>query len=564
MSLSNNEQNVTPTPETEETSVPQVTDDVENIEVIDESDVTAPSKKKPARERKAKTAKKKFNSRRLRFGSTSTALTIVVIVAVILLNVIVGIVADKFPLALDLSTNKMYTLSEQSVDIAKKITGDMKVVVFSEESEFRNPSIGSQNGIPELDTTIKEFYNALQQYKNYSGGKFQFEFIDSDQEPAKFSEYEKKYEAQLGSVLFLYGDRYKMRTLDDLYYLDASNYQTTGSYNFSSTVEKTMASTVHSLVAGNDKVVQVLTGHSEDSNAIAGLKSIYELNGYTFEELSITGSAPFNEKAEIMLIAAPQADYSAAEIKRVRDWVYNNGNYGHHLMVFVHPTADCPNLYEYLDVEYKVQVTKEIIYETDLNRMDSYNGLYALGDVPSSELLSSSVSTAKLYTPYARRLTTTLDKKNDETPVSQYGFLLSNYPDTAHLLDLTQTDNEHYAAPNGEYPLTSMVVSVMDSHNNNTNTDVYGSVMVSGSVQMAYSDALKSSVFKNEDLFLESLNTLTGTKSEITISNKEIDIETVSFNGELALILGLGVFIIGIPAVLLVICLVVFLRRKNL
>lgn len=518
--------------------------------------------KKKTKKRKDK--KSNVNFRRLRYGSSATILTAVVVAAVILLNVVVGIVADKFPIALDLSSNKIYTLSQESVDIAKKVTDKLEVIVFSEESQFQNPNIGSQNNIPELDTTIKEFYNALRQYKNHSDNNFTFRFIDPDQEPAKFSEYENKYEAQIGSILFLYGERHKMRTLDDIYYLDASSYQSTGTYVFESTVEKMMASTVYSLVSGTDRVVQVLVGHDEDAATIAGMKEICELNGYTFEELSIVGSAPFNDKAEVMLIAAPKTDYSAAEIKRVRDWVFNDGNYGRHLVYFAHPTADCPNLFEYINVEYKIQVTNEIIYETDINRMGTYNGLYALADVPASHLISEAANTAKLYTPYARRLTTTLENKSQDDAIGQFKNVLSTHPESAQLLSLTETDKEAYSAPTGEYPLTSMLVSVIDSYNNNTSESVYGSVIVSGSCQMAYSENLKSSVYKNEDLILEALNAVTGNKSEITISNKEIDVDTISFDGTTALVLGLGVFIIGLPVIVLIICLVVFLRRKNL
>lgn len=101
-------------------------------------------------------------------------------------------------------------------------------------------------------------------------------------------------------------------------------------------MEKVLASNIHTVTAASDEhVIQVLVGHEEDSNVIDGLKSLYELNGYTFEENTITASQDFNAKAEVMLIAAPAKDYTADEIKRIQQWLYNDGNYGRHLMVFV-------------------------------------------------------------------------------------------------------------------------------------------------------------------------------------------------------------------------------------
>ena len=560
----NDEQNVNEVSETvEEVEIVEETEIVEAVEEVEIVEEAPAPKTKKAKKNKAARA---VNLRRLRYGSTSTALTAIVIAAIVLLNVIVGIFADKFPLTLDLSADKVFTLSQESVDIAKGITGDIEVVVFEDEAEFSNPTVGTQNGVPELDKTIKEFYLALQQYRTHSGNKLSYTFIDANQQPAQFAKYEN-YGVSAGSILFLAGERYKVCTLDDLYeYGYTSDYT---SYTFESTVEKTLAANIYSLSSDTDRVVQVLTGHGEDSETINGLKELYELNGYTFKEIAITGSADFDKDAEVMLIAAPENDYSDAEIKRVQEWVYNDGNYGRHLMVFTHPTASCPNLYEFLNVEYKVQVTDELLLETDYNRMYQYSQYYTMADVSESELITDSVGTANILMPISRRIICELPDKDPDTTDYYYRYVVSSYPDSAKLVKLSdvmsETDEDKtYAAAESEYPLTSMVVSVIDSYNNNTSTPVMGTVTVSGCPAMAYSSYVKSSAFMNEDVLLETLNGVTGNESDITISNKEMKADTISFSGGTALILGLVVFTIGLPVIVLIICLVVFLRRKNL
>ena len=57
---------------------------------------------------------------------------------------------------------------------------------------------------------------------------------------------------------------------------------------------------------------------------------------------------------------------------------------------------------------------------------------------------------------------------------------------------------------------------------------------------------------------------MTGADSGITISNKSLSADTVTFSGATQLILGLAVFTVGLPVIILVICLIVFIRRKNL
>ena len=80
---------------------------------------------KPKKEKKRRTAGAK---RRLQYRAGFTATIVIAVALVILLNVIVGVVADRFPITLDISKDKAYTLSEQSVEIAKL---GLKVAVVS-------------------------------------------------------------------------------------------------------------------------------------------------------------------------------------------------------------------------------------------------------------------------------------------------------------------------------------------------------------------------------------------------------------------------------------------------
>lgn len=523
-------------------------------------------------------APKTRNMRRLRFGTTSTVLTVVVIVGILLLNVIVDVLANRFPLTFDLSADKTFTLSEKSEEIANKVEKDLQIVVFMDESEFTNPSNNSLNqtftyyygiSIPEFETMYTEFYTALQQYRQLSKNKISFEFINPDQEPEKSAPYKTKYEVGSGDILFLAGERYKTTSIYDMFSLDTSTMSTYGNYTFESRVEKTLASYINNMQSENDHIVQVLTGHDEDSSAIAGLKSLYELNGYTFKEMNITSSAKFDEKAEVMLIASPSNDYSEAEVKRVQEWLFNEGSYGRHLIVYVHPTADCPNLYELLDVEYGIQVTNQLLQESDYANTRGFGAYNILCDVPSTKYTSNSVSTGKLYTPMARRLTTTLKSSvEQENSISHLGIPLVNYGTTTKVISIKdfneEEDSKAFAPAESEYPLTSMIASVFDTYNNNTQQAAYGTVVVSGCPSMAYSGQIQDSSVNNEELLLDAINSVTGYENSVTISNKVIQTDSVSFKDQAKLIIGLYIFTIGVPVIVLIIGFVVFLRRKNL
>ncbi len=545
-----------------------------NEDIVDEAEdisedalldrLSGKKSKKASKPKKTKKARSAGAKRRLRYQANFAAIIAFAAIAVVLLNVLCGVLADKFPISLDISANKVFSLSEQSLTIAKQVTEPIELVVFAEHDTFTNPNTGNEK----LDTTLREFSNALKQYNSHSDGKVTYAFINPNQEPAKFAAY-SQYDVEQYDILFKCGERYKVINIDDLYEVTSDSYS--GTYEITeSLVEKALASNIYALSSGEEHIIQVLTGHDEDSYVISGLKKLYELNGYTFEEMSIASSASFNEKADVMLIPAPKNDYSAAEIKRVQEWVYNDGNYGRQLMVYVNPTADCPNLYELLKVEYKITVTDELILETDYNRIQSYSQLYAMADVATTDYTTTAAGTATVFTPLVRRLTTSLDETLPDNTIGEYAVQLTEYPESAKLTKLEtleksdSDENDLYAADTEAYPLTGMIVYAIDTYNNNTNQAVEGRVMVSGCAGMAYGDYVQNASLKNEELLLDSLNTMTGIESAITISGKTVENDTVSFSNATQLIVGIGVFTVGLPLITLIICLVVFMRRKNL
>ena len=71
---------------------------------------------------------KRFDSKKLRYGTLATAITAIVIVVVVLINVIVGIVMDKYPLKADLTANKIYEVSEKTINYLEGIKSDVEIV----------------------------------------------------------------------------------------------------------------------------------------------------------------------------------------------------------------------------------------------------------------------------------------------------------------------------------------------------------------------------------------------------------------------------------------------------
>jgi len=69
--------------------------------------------------------------------------------------------------------------------------------------------------------------------------------------------------------------------------------------------------------------------------------------------------------------------------------------------------------------------------------------------------------------------------------------------------------------------------------------------------------------FANEKLLLDVVNTMAGVEDAVTISSKAFDQQFLTYEqGSQDMML--YIFVVGVPALVLVVCLVIFLRRKYL
>ena len=102
-----------------------------------------------------KKEKKPFDTRRLKAGSMAMGLTVIVVVAVFLFNLVVGLVEKRFPLILDTTAQQLYTLTDEFKDFAADIDKEVTVTVCLPETELTNPQVG----VEAFDNTYKQLHS---------------------------------------------------------------------------------------------------------------------------------------------------------------------------------------------------------------------------------------------------------------------------------------------------------------------------------------------------------------------------------------------------------------------
>ena len=522
----------------------------------DAAEEEAPEQDGKAKGKKPK--KSKMDSRRFRYGSMATAITAVVAVLVVVLNVVVSLLADRFPINIDLTQNKLFSLSDNSVEIAKSINKDVQVIVFGSEDLYKNPNMGSD--YYQVEALYKEIYKALQQYTSYSGGKVTVKYEDLNLNPQLATQY-NKYEVTSGDILLLCGDRYQKASFNDMYEISGDGY--TQAQTVSTKVEVTLASRIKNVMRDTVQVVTAFVGHEEDEDTVSALKSIYEANGYEFKELNLASSEEIDANTVAGLIVGPTKDFTAEEIERLQKWLDNDGKLDRNLMVFADFQAECKNLYEFLNVEYGLEVTDNLIMETSLTRTFRYSGYYPYADTADTEFTKDLSGSGNVLIPLTRQIIT---HKENNAENSLYNVPLITSPESAKLMKIKDATDENASSEDDKsfaadaYPINGMAAAVKWTYVDNE--QVKTNVILSGSSQIIL--AASQANVKNENVLISALNAMTGVVDDINVSTKSLERDTITFSDSTTLIVGLGVFTVGIPVIILVICLVVFLKRRHL
>ena len=522
----------------------------------DAAEEEAPEQDGKAKGKKPK--KSKMDSRRFRYGSMATAITAVVAVLVVVLNVVVSLLADRFPINIDLTQNKLFSLSDNSVEIAKSINKDVQVIVFGSEDLYKNPNMGSD--YYQVEALYKEIYKALQQYTSYSGGKVTVKYEDLNLNPQLATQY-NKYEVTSGDILLLCGDRYQKASFNDMYEISGDGY--TQAQTVSSKVEVALASRIKNVMRDTVQVITAFVGHEEDEDTVSALKSIYEANGYEFKELNLASSEEIDANTVAGLIVGPTKDFTAEEIERLQKWLDNDGKLDRNLMVFADFQAECKNLYEFLNVEYGLEVTDNLIMETSLTRTFRYSGYYPYADTADTEFTKDLSGSGNVLIPLTRQIIT---HKENNAENSLYNVPLITSPESAKLMKIKDATDENASSEDDKsfaadaYPINGMAAAVKWTYVDNE--QVKTNVILSGSSQIIL--AASQANVKNENVLISALNAMTGVVDDINVSTKSLERDTITFSDSTTLMVGLGVFTVGIPVIILVICLVVFLKRRHL
>ncbi len=290
---------------------------------------------------KMKLKRPEWNPRRMKHGSYSLALSVIVIAAAVLLNLVVNEIPSQYT-KIDLSSSQLSVLTDQTKELLSSLTDDITIYFLTQDSDE--------------DETISRL---LERYEDFSG---HVTVVKKD--PVLYPKFASQYTDDTlseNSLIVTCGEASRVIAYEDMYETEFDymyySYTTTGFDG-----EGQITSAISALSSDTLPKLYTLTGHGELELNTALTSSIEKENIET-ESLNLMSADCVPEDADALLIASPTQDLSDAEAQKILNYMKRGGQV---LLFLDYIGTKLPNLESILEY-YGVSLVEGVVLESDSN-----------------------------------------------------------------------------------------------------------------------------------------------------------------------------------------------------
>ena len=520
------------------------------VEAAAKQEAAEEEMKKKAQANAPKASRKNiFASSKFKHGGMATAFTAGFIVIVILINVVVSILGERFPsLNIDLTAQSVNTLSEDSIEVVDSVSRPTTITILAPEDSIEQLSYAGMS--------YSQVANIAERMAERNSN-ITVQYVDIDANPAFASQYPDDQLAT-GSVIVETDLRHRVLSISDLFSV-SSNYQT-GESAYYSQVDGALASAVNQANSEELPVIAFATGHGEmmETSSLERLLSTNNFEPVTFNML--TDEIP--EDTQVIVIGAPSTDYTVEEIAKLDAFLNDETKeMNRTLFITFYPAQEeLPNLSTFL-AEWGMEVSRDVIGENDSSRsLGDYISIFS--NLNTDEVVFNDENTDYGYviTPYSVPINVLFDGRAD---VSTY--VLAQTSDQAFLIGPNAPIDEA-RSHTGTY--NTIVMGQKYFNNVNGSSNLYrANVIVSGSMPMFTSTFLNSSAYGNQQYTLDMMRYATGTTDSnmgVYVQPVQMNAQDITLTGYSVVWLGLGVFTFLPFIVLMIAAIVVYVKRRHL
>lgn len=343
-----------------------------------------------------------IDKKSLKNGSYSMGITAIVIAVLVVINLIVGQIPEKYT-QVDVSTQKLYTISDTTEKYLKDMNTDVTI--------YHIVQSGKEDSVLEKMLTRYE-----EESKHIKVEK---------KDPVLYPNFTSQYtsdDVADNSLIVVAGEKSKVISYSDLYEteMDYTTYQT-NTTGFDG--EGQIDSAISYVTSENLPVIYTLEGHEELELNSSLTDSLQKAN-YDVQSLNLLTQDAVPKDTGCLMIAAPQKDLSEEEAQKIITYMEAGGK----VMIFTEYTGtDMPNLKSVLE-NYGVTTGDGVIMEGDTGHYIMQRPYYIVPTIDSSDITSDIKSNNRFVL----------------APISQPVKTLSDYRDTLQISSLLSTSDKAY------------------------------------------------------------------------------------------------------------------------
>ena len=508
-------------------------------------------------------------------GGYAVAVIALVIAGAVVLNLLVGFLADRVDLEYDLTADKKHSISDENREYLKSVDKEVVIyVIASSANEYSGGYMEYYANDLGYSASTSDYYvqttRFLELYDELSD-KITVQYMDPY--GTQMGELTSKYKEAFsyGDILVTSSfvaangtqiDNSRLLTFADIYTFEDTTGMAAYNYDYyyitGSSLETSLTSAVASVTSEETKKVVFLASHSKTA-AFDYYRNVLELNNFVVDDLNDEIIKTIPSEYDAAILCAPQKDFTKDELDALSVFLENDGKLGKTLL-FYGDTGyqNLPNFYNFLG-EWGIVVESGIVFETDesLHIRDDYSkyGMIAQNSAPfsisSMYITGFNVPMYESGEEYAGRTTQTIIGSNGSSvivPVSS---------------DVTKAPSESLE----KHSLSGAIVSTEADFDNDANKSVFSRVVAFSSIDFISQEYVENyaSTIDFKGTALNTLRYATGmNEAKIVFENKTIDATNELYVVSSASADAMRWIFVGvIPFIVLVVAFVIFFRRRN-
>lgn len=464
-----------------------------------------------------------------------TSLTVLLILIIVAVCIGINILVENANLTdFDFTEDKIYSLSEQSKDIAESIDEDVEIILVN---------------MSESQEDYANKYNSV-------NDKIKVEVVnDVTSRPDLTDEYGLTSDSY--AIIVKSGDKSKVLSSYDLYTIDYTTYQQ------KDITEEALTNAIIDVTTEEKPVIYNLTGHNKYSSDYY-YYFIQDLQdeAYEFNDLDLLTAGEIPEDAAVLMITTLSEDITEAERDAILDYIQAGGK----IILFSDPNTtgkEMPNFQDVLD-EYGVSISEGVMLEQDSSKM-----LYG---TPSAILVTvspyTSVTQETNMNMNACFMTTGRIDVADSEELEELGVEIETLATTStesfYRTDYSLESNSK-TEDDEDSPSATVGALVKKTIDEETTSEliVYSNNIFITNLRIAISQEYFSyalDFYNNEDLAMNSIAYLTERDNMITI-RKDAEVSTYTVTQEQNTIILSIIF--AIPAIIIIIGIIVWVVRRR-